>query len=271
MSPLVVASVLPPGQWFDVVVFDEASQVPPAEAVSAISRARQVVVAGDSRQLPPTSFFTTVTDGDPAAVGADEAITEGVESILDVLAAALPSRRLSWHYRSLDERLIAFANARGLRGLARHLPGHRHRPGGAPGRGRGAGHHRRGRGCGRDDADRGRPGRRAGARARPHQPATARSASSRSASPTRPGSTRPCAGPWSGPTSSCSTSSTRTGPSRSSSRTSSGCRATSATTSCSPSATARPRTAGCCTGSARSTSRAASGGSTWRSPGPGAR
>ena len=53
MSPLVVASVLPPGQWFDVVVFDEASQVPPAEAVSAISRARQVVVAGDSRQLPP--------------------------------------------------------------------------------------------------------------------------------------------------------------------------------------------------------------------------
>ena len=68
MSPLVVASVLPPGQWFDVVVFDEASQVPPAEAVSAISRARQVVVAGDSRQLPPTTFFTTVTDGDPAAV-----------------------------------------------------------------------------------------------------------------------------------------------------------------------------------------------------------
>lgn len=62
MSPLVVASVLPPGQWFDVVVFDEASQIPPAEAVSAISRARQVVVAGDSRQLPPTSFFTTVSD-----------------------------------------------------------------------------------------------------------------------------------------------------------------------------------------------------------------
>ena len=111
MSPLVVASVLPPGQRFDVVVFDEASQIPPAEAVSAISRARQVVVAGDSRQLPPTSFFTTVTDGDPAAVRPDEALTEGVESILDVLGAALPSRRLSWHYRSLDERLIAFANA----------------------------------------------------------------------------------------------------------------------------------------------------------------
>ena len=211
MSPLVVASVLPPGQWFDVVVFDEASQVPPAEAVSAISRARQVVVAGDSRQLPPTSFFTTVTDGDPAAVGADEAITEGVESILDVLAAALPepapvvalplARRAAHRVRERG----------GLRGHARHLPGHRHRPGGAPGRGRGPGHHRRGRGCGRDDADRGRPGRRAGARARPHHARTARWVSSRSASPTRPGSTRPCAGPWSGPTSSCSTSSTRTG------------------------------------------------------------
>ena len=123
MSPLVVASVLPPGVWFDVVVFDEASQVPPAEAVSAISRGRQVVVAGDSRQLPPTTFFTTVTNGDPAAVGADEAITEGVESILDVLAAALPSRRLTWHYRSLDERLIAFANAQVYEGSLVTFPG----------------------------------------------------------------------------------------------------------------------------------------------------
>ncbi|GAA4397278.1 hypothetical protein GCM10023168_02070 [Fodinibacter luteus] len=123
MSPLVVASVLPPGVWFDVVVFDEASQIPPAEAVSAISRARQVVVAGDARQLPPTSFFTTVTDGDPAAVGADEAITEGAESILDVLAAALPARRLSWHYRSLDERLIAFANAEVYEGSLVTFPG----------------------------------------------------------------------------------------------------------------------------------------------------
>ena len=122
MSPLVVASVLPPGQWFDVVVFDEASQIPPAEAVSAVSRARQVVVAGDSRQLPPTSFFTTVTDGE-GSVAADEAITEGVESILDVLAAALPARRLRWHYRSLDERLIAFANAEVYDGSLVTFPG----------------------------------------------------------------------------------------------------------------------------------------------------
>lgn len=122
MSPLVVASVLPPGTWFDVVVFDEASQIPPAEAVSAVSRARQVVVAGDSRQLPPTSFFTTATDGE-GAVGADDALTEGVESILDVLAAALPGRRLRWHYRSLDERLIAFANAEVYEGSLVTFPG----------------------------------------------------------------------------------------------------------------------------------------------------
>jgi hypothetical protein len=108
MSPLVVASVLPPGRWFDVVIFDEASQIPPAQAVSAISRAHQVVVAGDERQLPPTSFFTSAVDdeGDPQG----EALTEGFESVLDVLTAALPTRRLSWHYRSLDQRLVAFAN-----------------------------------------------------------------------------------------------------------------------------------------------------------------
>ena len=64
-----------------------------------------------------------MTDGDPTAVGADEAITEGVESILDVLAAALPSRRLSWHYRSLDERLIAFANAEVYEGSLVTFPG----------------------------------------------------------------------------------------------------------------------------------------------------
>lgn len=121
MSPLVVASVLPPGRWFDVVVFDEASQVPPAEAVSAISRARQVVLAGDSHQLPPTSFFTTVTD-EVSPVGQGP-LTDGVESILDVLSATLPLRRLRWHYRSLDERLIAFANHQVYEGGLVTFPG----------------------------------------------------------------------------------------------------------------------------------------------------
>lgn len=108
MSPLLVASLLPPGEWFDVVIFDEASQIPPAQAVSAISRGRRVVVAGDDRQLPPTTFFTTASeagDGEP-----DEGLTDGFESILDVLSAALPVRTLRWHYRSRDERLIAFSN-----------------------------------------------------------------------------------------------------------------------------------------------------------------
>ncbi|MGZ4687362.1 AAA domain-containing protein [Oryzihumus sp.] len=121
MSPLVVASVLPPGRWFDVVVFDEASQIPPAQAVSAISRATQVVVAGDERQLPPTSFFTSADD-DVSAPETD-ALTEGFESVLDVLTAALPVRRLTWHYRSLDERLIAFANKQVYHGSLVTFPG----------------------------------------------------------------------------------------------------------------------------------------------------
>ncbi|CCH79837.1 conserved hypothetical protein [Nostocoides japonicum T1-X7] len=121
MSPLVVASTLPPGHWFDVVIFDEASQIPPAEAISAISRARQVVVAGDERQLPPTTFFTA-TPGDLGDVP-DDGFTEGFESILDVLSAALPTRQLSWHYRSQDERLIAFANDEVYAGSLVTFPG----------------------------------------------------------------------------------------------------------------------------------------------------
>ncbi|MEP7193692.1 MAG: AAA domain-containing protein [Actinomycetota bacterium] len=123
MSPLVVASILPVGRWFDVVIFDEASQIPPAQAVSAISRANQVVVAGDERQLPPTSFFTAAIDGDGTADPADDSLTEGAESILDVLSAALPVRRLTWHYRSLDERLIGFSNAQMYDGQLVTFPG----------------------------------------------------------------------------------------------------------------------------------------------------
>lgn len=123
MSPLVVASVLPPGRWFDVVIFDEASQIPPAQAVSAISRAHQVVVAGDERQLPPTSFFTSAVDEEALGGAESEALTEGFESVLDVLTAALPTRRLSWHYRSLDERLVAFANREMYDGSLVTFPG----------------------------------------------------------------------------------------------------------------------------------------------------
>jgi hypothetical protein len=119
MSPLVVSRLLPAGrQYFDVVVFDEASQVTPADAVPAIMRARQVVVAGDEHQLPPTAFFTSADDSDTSPLGVtaegaiDLALTTGYESILDVLSAVLPGYMLRWHYRSQDERLIGFSNAR---------------------------------------------------------------------------------------------------------------------------------------------------------------
>ncbi|MEV0570598.1 AAA domain-containing protein [Dactylosporangium sp. NPDC050588] len=118
MSPLVVSQLLPAAaDLFDVVVFDEASQVTPADAVPALLRARQVVVAGDEHQLPPTSFFTAAEDGgaDPLGVRPDGSIdlslTSGYESILDVLTALLPAYLLRWHYRSQDDRLIGFSNA----------------------------------------------------------------------------------------------------------------------------------------------------------------
>ncbi|MFF5229946.1 AAA domain-containing protein [Dactylosporangium sp. NPDC000521] len=118
MSPLIVSQLLPASaDLFDVVVFDEASQVTPADAVPALLRARQVVVAGDEHQLPPTSFFTAAEDGgaDPLGIRPDGSIdlslTSGYESILDVLTALLPAYLLRWHYRSQDDRLIGFSNA----------------------------------------------------------------------------------------------------------------------------------------------------------------
>jgi very-short-patch-repair endonuclease len=114
MSPLVVAQTLPARQIFDVVIFDEASQVLPADAVSALLRAPQAIVAGDRRQLPPTTFFAggddtyDDEDGEDAADGLE--LTRGFESILDQLSTFLRDYYLTWHYRSRDERLIAFSN-----------------------------------------------------------------------------------------------------------------------------------------------------------------
>ncbi|MFC7548143.1 AAA domain-containing protein [Plantactinospora sp. GCM10030261] len=110
MSPLLVSQVLPAQRLFDVVVFDEASQVEPVDGITSIMRGRQVVVAGDEHQLPPTRFFAS--DHDPT--DDDEgALTDDVESLLQAFAAALPltqNKHLAWHYRSRDERLIAFSN-----------------------------------------------------------------------------------------------------------------------------------------------------------------
>lgn len=114
MSPLLVAEAIPSERTlFDVVIFDEASQVPPAHAVGALGRAHQAIVAGDRRQLPPTSFFLVTDIDEEVEEEMDQALTSAnFESIIDVLLAVpLRPYMLTWHYRSRDERLIAFSNA----------------------------------------------------------------------------------------------------------------------------------------------------------------
>lgn len=118
MSPLSVAQYLDPEAdgftGFDLVVFDEASQIPTADAIGALARGKAAVIVGDSRQLPPTRFFEPGGDVAPAASEpGDEDDVEELESILDDgVAARLPELRLSWHYRSRHEDLIAFSNER---------------------------------------------------------------------------------------------------------------------------------------------------------------
>ena len=106
MSPDSVARFFPADrQDFDLIVFDEASQITVAAAVGAMGRGRSVVVCGDSRQMPPTSFAELSRDEDPD----DEPLDE--ESILsECVAAHVPRLWLSWHYRSQVEGLIAFSN-----------------------------------------------------------------------------------------------------------------------------------------------------------------
>ncbi|ALD22075.1 DUF3320 domain-containing protein [Hymenobacter sp. DG25A] len=110
MSPLSVASYLPPGAVeFDLVVFDEASQVKPVDALGAIARGRQLVVVGDSKQLPPTSFFDSLTGTGEEAD--EENVTADIQSILELCKARqMPERMLRWHYRSLHQSLIAASN-----------------------------------------------------------------------------------------------------------------------------------------------------------------
>jgi very-short-patch-repair endonuclease len=127
MSPLMVSQVLPLTRLFDLVIFDEASQIVPADAIGSMIRAHQVVVAGDDRQLPPTNFFRQVDSGDP---GDDDDLDEGTvsfgagfESVLDALRPLLPTCPLNWHYRSRDERLVAFSNDRIYGGALTTFPG----------------------------------------------------------------------------------------------------------------------------------------------------
>ena len=106
MSPITVSQYLPPDpSLFDIVIFDEASQMPTCEAVPSLARAKSAIIVGDPKQMPPTTFFT--------ASGQDEdnPETEDLESVLDdCLALGVPEKHLIWHYRSKHESLIAFSN-----------------------------------------------------------------------------------------------------------------------------------------------------------------
>lgn len=113
MSPLSVAQYLDAAHSsFDVVVFDEASQILVWDAVGAIARGKQLVVVGDPKQLPPTSFFARADDDD-SSDDSENSATKDLESILDeCMGAGLPTLRLEWHYRSRHESLITFSNKR---------------------------------------------------------------------------------------------------------------------------------------------------------------
>ncbi|WP_421310405.1 DUF4011 domain-containing protein [Aeromonas sp. 603696] len=108
MSPQSVAQYLDTStQMFDVVIFDEASQIPTWDAVGAISRGKQLICVGDPKQLPPTNFFSA---SDASGNFDDESLIE-MESILDeCLSCGMPLSRLAWHYRSRNEGLITFSN-----------------------------------------------------------------------------------------------------------------------------------------------------------------
>lgn len=110
MSPTSVSQFLDVNDYkFDVVIFDEASQIPTSEAVPSIARARSVIIAGDEEQMPPTSFFTTSIGSNDD--GGFASLNEDLESLLDdALILGLPRKRLLWHYRSRHESLIAFSN-----------------------------------------------------------------------------------------------------------------------------------------------------------------
>jgi hypothetical protein len=125
-SPLSVSQLLDGSQqYFDFVVFDEASQVLPEDAAPAILRARKIVVAGDNKQLPPTTFFAA---GEDDATEGEETAVEGFESLLDMMLPFVRSRYLDWHYRSRDEALINFSNHHIYQDRLVTFPG----PGGPP-------------------------------------------------------------------------------------------------------------------------------------------
>ena len=124
MSPLTVSQFLPPDLHFDAVIFDEASQVREADAVCSIFRGDQLIVAGDPKQLPPTSFFQGDDGGDGGGSDDLEDDILDFESILDRCEAqGLPTLPLNWHYRSRHESLITFSNRSFYGGRLQTFPG----------------------------------------------------------------------------------------------------------------------------------------------------
>ncbi len=108
MSPMSVAQYLQPGKFnFDLIIMDEASQIRPEDALGAIARGTSLVVVGDPKQLPPTSFFQKAVSNED---NEDVIALEESESILDSVIPVFRNRRLRWHYRSRHESLIAFSN-----------------------------------------------------------------------------------------------------------------------------------------------------------------
>lgn len=113
MSPMSVAQFIPAGAPpFDIVIFDEASQITTWDAIGAIARGKRVIIVGDPKQMPPTNFFGRSADEEESAEEeGGEAIVADVESILDeAIATGMRHRRLTGHYRSRHESLIAFSN-----------------------------------------------------------------------------------------------------------------------------------------------------------------
>lgn len=109
MSPLSVSTFLVPDSiHFDVVVFDEASQIFPQDAIGAIYRAEQLIVVGDSKQMPPSNFFNASIEAEDNDEETGD-VTD-FESILDLCSTSMQQLRLRWHYRSRYEQLITFSN-----------------------------------------------------------------------------------------------------------------------------------------------------------------
>lgn len=123
MSPLTVSRFLPSDVRFDVVIFDEASQVTPADAISSVYRGNQLIVAGDQMQLPPTNFFDSQTGSDGDGDGSSET-PDDFESVLDICkGTTMPGLPLQWHYRSQHEHLITYSNYRFYDGRLHTFPG----------------------------------------------------------------------------------------------------------------------------------------------------